>query len=113
MRSAPLLAQLQGERAERVFLLYDGLHYDALALSPFEGAPEELDMTQHPCDSDNSATVDDGVARLVAAAHAAKAFTDLQGFTLRCLVCREGMTGQAAAAAHAKSTGHANFGEYA
>eukprot|EP00955_Chlamydomonas_euryale_P029980 316285-Chlamydomonas_euryale.AAC.1 len=31
--------------AERVMLLYDGLHYDALAVAAFEGAPEELDVT--------------------------------------------------------------------
>ncbi|KAM0997504.1 hypothetical protein ACFX2I_007363 [Malus domestica] len=31
--------------SERVMLIYDGLHYDALAMSPFEGAPEEFDQT--------------------------------------------------------------------
>nr|DAD20495.1 TPA_asm: hypothetical protein HUJ06_021958 [Nelumbo nucifera] len=31
--------------AERVMLIYDGLHYDALAMSPFNGAPEEFDQT--------------------------------------------------------------------
>lgn len=30
---------------EWVMLIYDGLHYDALAVSAFEGAPEELDIT--------------------------------------------------------------------
>jgi len=30
---------------ERVMLIYDGLHYDALAVAAFEGAPEELDIT--------------------------------------------------------------------
>ncbi|KAL3824626.1 hypothetical protein ACJIZ3_020655 [Penstemon smallii] len=30
---------------ERVMLIYDGFHYDALAMSPFEGAPEEFDQT--------------------------------------------------------------------
>ncbi|MQL96900.1 hypothetical protein Taro_029578, partial [Colocasia esculenta] len=30
---------------ERVMLIYDGLHYDALAMSPAEGAPEEFDQT--------------------------------------------------------------------
>lgn len=31
--------------AERVLLIYDGLHYDAMAVAAFEGAPEELDIT--------------------------------------------------------------------
>jgi ubiquitin thioesterase OTU1 len=26
-------------------LIYDGLHYDALAVAAFDGAPEELDIT--------------------------------------------------------------------
>jgi ubiquitin thioesterase OTU1 len=26
-------------------LIYDGLHYDAMAVAAFEGAPEELDIT--------------------------------------------------------------------
>jgi ubiquitin thioesterase OTU1 len=101
-----------GDWPERVFLLYDGLHYDALVVSVFEGAPEELDVTCHPVDAPNAAALDAAVAELVAAAHEARAFTDTQGFTLRCIVCREGVRGQAAAAAHAAKTGHTNFGEY-
>ncbi|RDX96132.1 Ubiquitin thioesterase OTU1, partial [Mucuna pruriens] len=31
--------------SERVMLIYDGLHYDALVMSPSEGAPEEFDQT--------------------------------------------------------------------
>lgn len=31
--------------SERVMLIYDGLHYDAMAVSAFEGAPEDLDIT--------------------------------------------------------------------
>ena len=102
----------QGSYKERVLLLYDGIHYDALALTAFVGAPEELDVTLHPVDAPNAAALDDAVAQLLAAAKAAKAFTDTAGFTLRCIVCREGMRGQAAAAAHAKLTGHTSFGEY-
>jgi hypothetical protein len=30
---------------EWVMLIYDGLHYDALAVAAFDGAPEELDVT--------------------------------------------------------------------
>jgi hypothetical protein len=31
--------------ASQCFLVYDGLHYDALAVSAFEDAPEEVDCT--------------------------------------------------------------------
>lgn len=30
---------------DRVMLIYDGLHYDALAVAAFDGAPEDLDIT--------------------------------------------------------------------
>ena len=41
----------------------------------------------------------------------ARQFTDLAGFTLRCLVCGKALTGQTDAQSHAKATGHINFGE--
>ncbi|KAL5978597.1 OTU protein [Asimina triloba] len=39
---------------ERVMLIYDGLHYDALAMSPSEGAPEEFDQTIFPVQKDRT-----------------------------------------------------------
>jgi hypothetical protein len=30
---------------QQCFLVYDGLHYDALAMAAFEGSPEEVDCT--------------------------------------------------------------------
>ena len=94
----------------RVF--FSGIHYDAIAVAAFPGAPEELDVTLLEVDAPNAEAVDQAVAELVANAHGAHKFTDTAGFTLRCIVCREGMRGQAAAAEHAKRTGHTAFGEY-
>jgi hypothetical protein len=37
-------------------LLYNGIHYDALALSPYYGAPEEEDITIFPSDDDSILT---------------------------------------------------------
>lgn len=91
---------------------FSGIHYDAIAVTAFPGAPEELDVTLLEVDAPNAEAVDLAVAALVANAHAAHKFTDTAGFTLRCIVCREGMRGQAAAAEHAKRTGHNQFGEY-
>lgn len=31
--------------SERVMLIYDGLHYDAMAVAAFDGAPDDLDIT--------------------------------------------------------------------
>mmetsp|Transcript_24102 Transcript_24102/g.61600 ORF Transcript_24102/g.61600 Transcript_24102/m.61600 type:complete len:142 (-) Transcript_24102:541-966(-) len=94
----------------RVMLLYDGVHYDLIVKTLFDGAPEELDI----CTFD-AATMDAAMAEasiLVAEAYKARKFTDTSNFTLRCLVCQKGLVGEAGALEHAKSTGHANFTEY-
>ncbi|KAF8057140.1 OTU2 [Scenedesmus sp. PABB004] len=97
---------------ERVMLLYDGLHYDALAVAAFEGAPEALDVTVLTVGSAEAAAAGAGADALVAACHAARQFTDVANFTLRCAVCQVGLKGEAEAVAHAKDTGHSNFAEY-
>ena len=95
--------------SDRVYLLYDGIHYDAAALAPQEGAPEDFDTTCFACAAD---AAESGVRALAASAHAARQYTDTANFTLRCLVCQKGIVGESAARAHAKETGHTNFGEY-
>jgi len=94
---------------ERVLLLYDGLHYDAVALAASLDAPEDFDRTVLPLLGDE---VDAAFAALVKSQHDARQFTNTATFSLRCLVCREGLVGQKEAAAHALKTGHASFGEY-
>ncbi len=44
-RCPPAPVALQAGYRERVMLLYDGLHYDALAVAASEGAPEDWDVT--------------------------------------------------------------------
>lgn len=39
-------------------------------------------------------------------------YTDISEFTIRCLVCREGLTGVEEAQAHAAKTNHQQFAEY-
>ncbi|KFM28485.1 Ubiquitin thioesterase OTU1 [Auxenochlorella protothecoides] len=97
---------------ERVLVLYDGLHYDALAVSPFPGAPEDMDATVFPVDGRRTREVMAAAGRLVAAAHDARQFTDTAAFTLRCGVCGAGLRGEREAVGHAKATGHADFSEY-
>ncbi|XP_057550869.1 OVARIAN TUMOR DOMAIN-containing deubiquitinating enzyme 2 isoform X4 [Amaranthus tricolor] len=99
--------------SERVMLLYDGLHYDALAMSPFEGAPEEFDQTIFSVHNDRSIGPIERLAQnYVKEQHRQKKFTDTANFTLRCGVCQIGIKGQKEAADHAKATGHVNFQEY-
>ncbi|KAG6472363.1 hypothetical protein ZIOFF_069823 [Zingiber officinale] len=46
--------ELEKNYSERVMLIYDGLYYDALAMSPYDGAPEEFDQTIFSVRSDRS-----------------------------------------------------------
>ncbi|CAM8887837.1 hypothetical protein QQ045_024376 [Rhodiola kirilowii] len=99
--------------AERVLLLYDGLHYDALAVSPFDGAPEEFDQTVFTVLPDRTlGPIEVLATNLVKEQHSKRKFTDTANFTLRCGVCQKGVIGQKEAVEHAKETGHANFQEF-
>lgn len=94
-------------------LIYDGLHYDALAMSPAEGAPEEFDQTIFPVNHNRSIGPAEGLAlNLVREAQRKRSYTDTANFTLRCGVCQIGVIGQKEAVEHAQATGHVNFQEY-
>jgi ubiquitin thioesterase OTU1 len=80
---------------ERTMLIYDGLHYDALAMSPFEGAPEEFDQTIFPVDHKWSIGPVEGLAlNFVKDEKRKRSYTDTANFTLRCGVCQIGVIGQ-------------------
>jgi len=95
--------------ATKAFLLYDGLHYDAVVAA---ASMELEDFDETTFDVADSAS-DDALARLVAAHHAVHAYTDTGSFSIRCLTCRVGLKGEKEAVAHARETGHQSFGEYA
>ncbi|XP_057298079.1 ubiquitin thioesterase OTU1-like [Hydractinia symbiolongicarpus] len=88
----------------RVFLLYDGIHYDALALEE----NDVITQTVFPTTDMNRQ-----IEALAIAEDCKKQrqYTDLAGFSLRCLVCNTPLKGQTQAQQHAKETGHMNFGE--
>uniref|UniRef100_A0A8C4NJ42 Ubiquitin thioesterase OTU n=1 Tax=Eptatretus burgeri TaxID=7764 RepID=A0A8C4NJ42_EPTBU len=89
----------------RVLLIYDGIHYDPLELETDPGKPPQTTFS----------TCDDMVLilaqELAQEAHQRRQYTDLGRFTLRCLACQRGLTGQREAQQHAQETGHVNFGE--
>ncbi|KAG6794035.1 hypothetical protein POTOM_003268 [Populus tomentosa] len=81
--------------SERAMLIYDGLHYDALAMSPFEGAPEEFDQTIFAVQNDRTIGPAEGHAlNLVKEQQRRRSYTDTANFTLRCGVCQIGVIGQ-------------------
>jgi ubiquitin thioesterase OTU1 len=102
---------------QRVMLVYDGLHYDALAVAGSTSAYRELpaeseDTTVIPSNGEWTDRVMEAAASLVATLHSSKQFTDTSNFTLRCGTCKIGLKGEKEAVAHARATGHTNFSEY-
>ena len=51
--------------SERAMLVYDGIHYDALARSPYKDAPEELDVTIYDTLSHEGHMITEGAVSLV------------------------------------------------
>lgn len=96
----------------RVLLLYDGLHYDPVTQSAFDGAPPEFDLRQFDLASADDVAVSHAFSELVASRHTLGQFTNTQKFTLRCSTCRVGLIGESEAREHARSTGHQTFSEY-
>jgi ubiquitin thioesterase OTU1 len=93
---------------ERVYLIYDGIHYDALALATSNEAAEKEDITIF------ASTDKDAHALALEFARKCKEnskFVDPASFSLKCLVCGTGLVGQEDAQAHAQQTGHQNFGQ--
>ena len=98
--------------AEAAFLIYDGIHYDALARAFSETSPVERDVTRFVVGSPAFAAAQAAAVDLVHRYHQEHAFTNTAGFTLRCGTCGEGVRGEVEALAHALKTGHTNFREY-
>ena len=97
---------------KRILVIYDGLHYDALALAAYEGAPERLDETMFTVGGLELEQVLQAASSLVCRYHDLRQFTDTSKFLLRCGVCQIGLTGELEAMQHAQATGHTNFSEY-
>lgn len=97
---------------KRILVIYDGLHYDALALAAYEGAPERLDETMFDVGDVQLELVLQAASSLVCRYHDLRQFTDTSKFLLRCGVCQIGLTGEAEAMKHAQATGHQSFTEY-
>ena len=93
----------------RIYVLYTGIHYDALAWAPSQSAPESGDTRIFsPLDT----RVEDAAVALVAGVNAQHGFTDTASFALFCQDCGTILRGQTAAVEHAKATAHSAFVEY-
>ncbi|WVQ85009.1 hypothetical protein IAT38_007173 [Cryptococcus sp. DSM 104549] len=99
----------QDEYDSRCLLVYSGIHYDALSLSPIEAAPPSFHTTVFPTTDTVLLTTAD---KLIAQLRARHYYTDTATFDLRCGVCKVGLKGEKGAREHAMQTGHVEFGEY-
>ncbi|XP_015596204.1 ubiquitin thioesterase OTU1 [Cephus cinctus] len=93
--------------AHRVFLIFDGIHYDPLYLEPLDRGSIQ---TLFPA---NNERLLEEATQLAKEAKSSRQYTDVQKFTLKCMVCNVMLSGQVAAQQHAKDTGHTSFGEVA
>ena len=93
--------------SSRVYLLYDGIHYDALHRPSSDGG--SFETVFRPGDEK---TLEE-VKSFSAAMRASHSFVDMSNFTLQCRSCGYRLMGRKEAVAHASATGHSQFGEYA
>lgn len=94
-----------GGYALRMYLLWDGIHYDAMKRVNATGLVQTLFEVDDTSAAEEAAAIAGELRR-------AHAYTDTQRFTLRCGVCAAGVVGQQGAMEHATATGHTNFAEY-
>ncbi|KLT43253.1 OTU-domain-containing protein [Cutaneotrichosporon oleaginosum] len=99
----------EDQHDQRCLLVYSGIHYDAMTLSPMPAAPPSFHTTVFPL---SDAAVMDAARTLVQRLKAKKYYTDTANFDLRCGVCGIGLKGEKGAREHAMATGHVEFGEY-
>ncbi|TDL21569.1 hypothetical protein BD410DRAFT_771503 [Rickenella mellea] len=111
--------QLQSTPENRCILIYSGIHYDAAALAPMPGAPEDFHQTVFPVASGGGGRENEDADSMLVAAkklagklRAKRAYTNTATFDLKCEVCKKGLKGEKEARAHAAQTGHTEFGEY-
>ena len=101
-------------RPERCILVYSGIHYDAIALSPSDPphtnayAPPEFDTKIF--DSQDLVVLENAVelCRVLQGRHY---YTDTAAFNVRCNICGKVSVGEKGATEHAANTGHYDFGE--
>lgn len=123
---------LYGDRntGRRIMLLYDGVHYDAVLARPrgvflagrgeteqsrggafFPVGPRGQELFCYSVFSPNDTETEAKAMELASELHKKRNYVNLREMSLHCLVCGVGIRDQDAMRAHAKETGHANFGE--
>lgn len=101
-------------RPSRCILVYSGIHYDVIALSPsdppYRNAYATPDFDTKIFEADDQSVLERAVdlCRILQERHY---FTDTARFGIKCNVCGMNCVGEKGATEHAKQTGHYDFGE--
>lgn len=102
-------------KATRCILVYSGIHYDVVAVTPFSGAEPEFDRKVFDVIRTGEEEMDGGALEaareLCQVLQSRHYYTDTHGFTVKCNQCGQSGTGQQWAVQHARGTGHGDFGE--
>lgn len=96
--------------SKRIYILYNGIHYDPLVMSYGEEYPVEMDMTIFSFDDIDAYTKFMEYAKEFNQKNDYVDFIDKP--TLKCSNCMDIFTNQNEAAIHATNTGHWDFEEY-
>jgi ubiquitin thioesterase OTU1 len=101
-------------RPNRCILVYSGIHYDVIALSPadppYDHAYAPMEFDTKIFDASDNVILEKAVdlCRILQGRHY---FTDTANFSVRCNVCKKTFIGELGATEHAAQTGHYDFGE--
>ncbi|KAH8917108.1 OTU-domain-containing protein [Atractiella rhizophila] len=104
-------------------LVYSGIHYDAVTLSPIPPPstppkptypPEDMgfDTTQFSLGDFEIFYLPRLQSQMLSDLRSKRYWTDTSTFSLKCERCGIGLVGEKEARQHAKETGHTDFGEY-
>ena len=93
---------------KRIYMIYDGIHYDALHYREDMGGGIEIVETILPAGD----TLLDAALIVANDLRKKRQFVDPNRFSIMCGTCSVGLIGQKEAVEHAKQTGHTNFQEY-
>ncbi|KAF9161147.1 hypothetical protein DFQ26_004813 [Actinomortierella ambigua] len=99
----------EGQYDHRAILMYSGIHYDAVALTPGLDIPADCDQTQFDVSAEEILKAGVQLAAKLKKEHK---YTDLANFTLKCSICGVGLKGEKDAQQHAQQTYHTSFEEY-
>lgn len=101
-------------RPTRCLVVYSGIHYDVLALSPSEpphtraDLPDDFDVKVFDSADDILILKAQELCKVLQGRHY---YTDTAGFSIKCNQCGWQGKGESAATDHARQSGHMDFGE--